>query len=196
MKRRKRAALFGLLSSGLVVKLFVGAVAVAAVGSVAASAVRTDAVPPPVATTVVHRSTTLATTPDATASSDAGNTPAPPVAPATADDVDSQVAAAHEYAAAIQEWADCVSREASAHSGGPFDPHEACPFKPMLGKYGLDEPDNGTVPPGHDLDGPGNSENAPGQSDDGPGNSENAPGQSDDGPGNSENAPGKSKDRR
>jgi hypothetical protein len=190
-RRKQRFALFGLLSSGFLVKLLLGAVAVAAVGGVTASAVRQSDEPAVAVEVMVPETQAPATTveelePETITVTEATST--------TVVAEDGQISSAQEYAAAVQVWADCVSREAAAHSGGAFDPHEECPDKPSPHEFGFDV----LEPPGHDDEGPGNSENAPGQNkDDAPGNSENAPGQSDDdAPGNSENAPGQNKDEK
>ena len=171
--RSHRGALVGILSSGFLVKMLMGAVALAAVGGATAS-LRSEPVPaaadviPAVITTVMPSTT------------------ATPFV-ITDDDVSESTpevgAAVDEYVVAVQIWAACVSDAATAHSGGSFDPREACGPRPEPGDFGLDD---------HDEDGPGNSENAPGHDENGPGNSENAPGHDENGPGNSENAPGHS----
>jgi hypothetical protein len=207
-KRRRRTAWFGLLSSGLLLKGLLGAVALAAVGGVTASAVMDDdepaavvAAPPETVTTADVPEFAAADVPEfappvdftqTTMSSEFyQTTTSAAVVTGEASQVNpaDQVAAAHSYAAAVRGWADCVAEAAQEHSGGAFNPFEACPDKPDPATFGLDDP-AGDVPPGQDPDGPGNSENAPGHDDEGPGNSENAPGQDDEGPGNSENAPG------
>jgi hypothetical protein len=155
-----------------------GAVAVAAVGGVAASTVRSSESPTTVAPTTAA---VAAPTEDPLTSS-----PAAVGIPDTLAfvETDPSASAAHEYVAAIQAWADCVAEKASAHTGGRFDPDVACPGKP--------QPPAGDAP-GHDDLGPGNSGDAPGHDDLGPGNSEDAPGHDDLGPGNSEDAPGQNK---
>ena len=163
--RSHRAALIGLFSSGFLLKMLLGAVALATVGGVTAS-LQTDPVvasagPPP---TVVTRAPVTSVV-EATVES---NTDDSSELIAAANE---QAAAAHEYVDAIQAWANCVSEAASAHSGGPFDPGAVCDDRPTPADFGI---------PGHDEDGPGESENAPGREEDGPGKSEDAPGRVDD----------------
>jgi hypothetical protein len=161
-------------------KMLMGAVAVAAVGGVAATAISQPDPPQ-----LLSPATTQAVAAPAATTVAAADDPVP----ATLGFVDSdpsQRTAAEAYVAAVQEWAACVAAAASAHTGGSFDPLVACPDKPSPQDHGFPANDA----PGHDPDGPGNSENAPGQTGEGPGNSENAPGHDPDGPGNSENAPG------
>jgi hypothetical protein len=197
VRQSHRAALVGILSSGFLVKMLMGAVALAAVGGVTAS-LRSEPVPvagdviPVVETMIPGTSTTFSTaatdTPaigtDDDTGVDAGKS-------ATANGGES--AAVHDYAVSIQAWAECVSDAVTAHLGGEFDPSAACGDLPAPGDFGVDGRDDdgeSADPPGQDDDGPGNSEDAPGHDDDGPGNSEDAPGHDDDGPGNSEDAPG------
>jgi hypothetical protein len=168
--------------------MLLGAVAVAAVGGVAASTMMQ-----PNAPQLLSPATTLAVAPtvDSTVITTAGDaTPVTVESEVESPNGDtSQRAAAEAYVAAVQEWANCVAEAASDHSGERFDPMAACPNKPSPQDHGFPANDA----PGHDPAGPGNSENAPGQTGEGPGNSENAPGQTGEGPGNSENAPGQNK---
>jgi hypothetical protein len=211
VRRSHRAALVGILSSGFLVKMLMGAVALAAVGGVTAS-LRSEPVPvagdviPVVETMIPSTSTTFA--PAAT------DTPAVVTDDDTRVDTDESAtrnggesAAVYDYVVSIQAWAECVSDAATAHLGGEFYPSEICGDLPEPGDFGVDGrdddgdsegapgldedgPGNSEDAPGHDDNGPGNSEDAPGHDDNGPGNSENAPGYDDDGPGNSEDAPG------
>lgn len=41
------------------------------------------------------------------------------------------------YAAEVQAWGDCVSAAARTHSGGAFDPAEACGESPSAAAHGL-----------------------------------------------------------
>ena len=170
-RRTKRAALFAVFSSGILVKTLLGAVALAAVGGVAATTVLGSDDPPDapaiVAASIGPTTSTTTTT--------TGTTALPAVAPTANPEASSpvDVAAVADYATAIQLWAECVSTAASAHSGGAFDPQAACGPHPNATDFGI------TVNPSDD-DGPGNSEDAPGHDDDGPGNSENTPGQTKD----------------
>jgi hypothetical protein len=172
-----------LFSSGILAKTLLGAVALAAVGGAASTVLQSeDPVVEP--NEIVAPSTSQA---EVVAAVDTS-----PSAPDDSDGIiieagrDDEAVAA--FVAAVQAWSDCVSEAASAHSGGAFDPHEACPDKPRPGDFGVNIP-------GHDEDGPGNSEDAPGHDEDGPGNSEDAPGHDEGGPGNSESAPGQTKEK-
>ena len=175
-RRSHRAAALGILSSGILVKMLMGAVALAAVGGVTAS-LRSEAV-----------SASADPVPAVTAAASPGTTVTPVVA--STDETIAAVElsnetgavpdAVHEYVLAVQAWAECVAEAATAHSGGAFDPHENCLDYAVPGDFGLDDRDGDTEePPGHDVDGPGNSENAPGHDVGGSGNSENAPGHDD-----------------
>ena len=143
--RSRRIALVGLFSSGLLAKLMLGSVALAAVGSWAAATVM--APPPPIVlspTAPVAEATTSTTVAEGPALKDA---PAVSVEEAVSA-AEDQAAKAHDFAAATQEWADCVSTAAIAHSGGEFSPWEECRH-PRLSDFGMDggqgRPD---VPPG------------------------------------------------
>lgn len=193
--RSSRTAVLGLLSSAFLLRMLFGAVAVAAVGGVAAAAVLQDGAPNIVTQAVPATSARAVSDPTGaipglttttTTTTDVATTTAEtvPVGSADPDGAAQQVEAVHEYAAAIQVWADCVSDAAAAHSAGKFDRVAACGEKPRAGVFGL----------GVDDDAPGKSDDAPGLGEDGPGNSESAPGLDQDGPGNSENAPGQSRD--
>ncbi len=183
--RSHRAAIVGIFSSGFLLKMLMGAVALATVGGVTASLqsdpVAASSSPPPAAATVVPNlvpSTIAAVVP---IDSDT-EVPDAVVDPTRGSD---QVAAAHEYVAAVQAWADCVSEAASTHSRGTFDPVAVCEKPSTPADFDI---------PGHDEDGPGASEDAPGHDEDRPGASEDAPGHDEDGPGASEDAPGHDED--
>jgi len=155
VRRRRRAAVLGIFSSGLLLKMLLGAVAVAAVGGFTASSVLQSeataaAAQAPAAAPTGAAAAMVATT--ATTSNTAATVLAGLEDPAATE---PRVQAAHEYAAATQVWAECVSDAASAHSSGRFDPSAACGEKPRSVDFGLDVDD----------DGPGNSENAPGHDD-------------------------------
>jgi hypothetical protein len=183
VNRSKRAALLALFSSGVFVKVLLGAVALAAVGGVAASGVFESA---PADSAAVETTVTMPTTTEGVAT--VGQTePAALVVTSPSAEQPGPDASVVAYVAAVQEWADCVSLAASEHTGEAFDPTAACPGKPAPGDYGLT---------GYDTDEPpGNSGDAPGHDEAGPGNSEDAPGHDEAGPGNSENAPGINKDQ-
>ena len=176
-RRPRRAAWFSLLTSSLLLKSLLGAVAVAAVGGVAGAALQPAEDPVLVVAGSVTTTVAVAST-------------EPPVTTGTAEVTSVSIDATQEeveeatsssdqdvagFVAAIQSWADCISDAASAHSGGRFDPALACDERPSPADYGLGHSEDA---PGHDEDGPGNSEDAPGHDEDGPGNSQDAPGQS------------------
>ena len=178
-RRPRRAVWFSLLTSSLLLKSLLGAVAVAAVGGVAGAALQPAGDLSPATTTSTVVTTSAVVIDDASENSSAPIVVAAAEGPSQAEGDVSVPATDHDvegFVAAIQEWADCVSAAASAHSGGGFDPVAACDEKPSPADYGIGNSENA---PGHGEDGPGNSENAPGHGEDGPGNSENAPGQSD-----------------
>jgi hypothetical protein len=117
-------ALVGLLSSGLLIKMMLGSVAFAAVGSWAAAAVLAPA--PTSTPPVVETQTNVVDEAPAVIGE-----PALQVEPAmTIDEIVSeaneQAARAHDMATAVKEWADCVSAAAVEHRGGAFDPKSAC----------------------------------------------------------------------
>lgn len=142
-RRTRRAAVIGVLSSGLLFKMMLGSVALAAVGGWVANSA--FAPPSQIATSdsgEATSSTTLAGGP-------AGVTrEAPDEAAVHIMSMDEllSIAAdeamrAHEFAAATREWADCVSASAIANRGTGFSPWEACPDHPQLSDFGLAEDD-------------------------------------------------------
>ncbi|NNC39097.1 MAG: hypothetical protein HKN95_00260 [Acidimicrobiia bacterium] len=166
--KSKRMALVGLFSSGLFIKLMLGSVAFAAVGTWAAAAVMA----PNPATAPLQTQVTV--TEEATAtiaeSALAGEEPAMTIDEIVAE-ANEQAAAAHDMATAAKEWADCVSAAAIEHRDGvfdPFDPELACPSKPHPSDFGLGQsqrpddagkPDHPTNP---EQANDGNKEEAPG----------------------------------
>jgi vacuolar-type H+-ATPase subunit H len=128
----RRTALLGILSSGFLAKMLLGAVALAAVGGgVAVSG------PPRVADAP---SGATATTPSFLQTEANLVNPgiiASSVAPETLDDLVEQ---ANSYARALRSWGDCVSSAARDYQGGAFDPHAACGETPSSSDYGLDSP--------------------------------------------------------
>ncbi len=157
--RSRRMALVGLFSSGLLVKLMLGSVALAAVGSWAAATVMAPPPPivisPPASVSEVISATTVVEVP---ARSDEPAISVEEVVSAAKD----QAAKAHEFAAATQDWANCVSDAAISHRGGAFRPwgvRTDCPY-PRPSDFGIGQgqgpPD---TPPGwvHKLDNPGQS---------------------------------------
>ena len=150
---RLRTALLGILSSGFLAKMLIGAVAVAAVGGVAVSVPRQAAEPPTGATATTQ--TVLQT--------DASLLDLDLVESVPADD--AFLERIHEYVEAVEQWGDCVSVAARDHSGGPFDPNAACGEMPMAAERGLK-----TSPlPGQAADAPGQQTDPPGQATDAPG---------------------------
>lgn len=165
--KSKRMALVGLFSSGLFIKMMLGSVAFAAVGTWAAAAVMAPnpaTAPPQTQVTVTEEAT--ATIAESVPADEAAMTIDEIVA-----DANEQAAAAHEMATAAKEWADCVSAAAIEHRGGafdPFDPELACPSKPHPSDFGLGlsqrpedagKPDHPTSP---EQANDGNKEEAPG----------------------------------
>ena len=124
----RRAALVGLLSSGFLAKLLLGAVAVAAVGGVAATMPRTTPYAPfeAAATTQTLLQVNVPVKPEALAATEE----AMPATEALVENV-------HEYAMALQMWGDCVSEAARGHSGTSFDPKTACGETPAAAAYGF-----------------------------------------------------------
>lgn len=144
-RRPRHVALVGALSSGMLVKVMMGSVALAAVGSVAAASLfpTEQNVPPQPA--VVESSTTTAVHTSPAALTD--------------DEIDdlvtealSQAGRAHEHAAAVQEWAECVSSHAAEHRGESTNPQEACGDKPRPSDFGLanENSNRPEVPPGEE----------------------------------------------
>ena len=126
----RRAALVGLLSSGFLAKLLLGAVAVAAVGGVAATMPRTTPYAPfeAAATTQTLLQVNVPVKPEALAATEE----AMPATEALVENV-------HEYAMALQMWGDCVSEAARGHSGTSFDPKTACGETPAAAAYGFSD---------------------------------------------------------
>jgi hypothetical protein len=179
---RLRTALLGMLSSGFLAKMLIGAVAVAAMGGVAVSGLRQAAEPPTGATattqTFLQTEASLLDL-DLVESVRAG---------------DAFVERVHEYVEAVEQWGDCVSVAARDHSGGPFDPEAACGETPMAAEHGLKTsplPGKAADAPGQQPDPPGKAADAPGQQPDPPGKAADAPGQQPDPPGKAADAPGK-----
>ena len=109
----RRTALLGILSSGFLAKMVLGAVAVAAAGAVAVSLPYEAADAPfvnPAATEILLQTETPLI-----------ETEVVETLPANA--LLERVSA---YVESVQQWSDCVSNAAREHSGGPFDPKEAC----------------------------------------------------------------------
>jgi hypothetical protein len=121
--------LFGLFSSGFLAKTLAGAVALAAVGGVAATMPREPAgVPTQTSTTtqaLVGAETPLAVS----------GTLVPTEMDTSAAEV--LVQRAYEYARELQGWGECVSAAARNHPGGPFDPVQACGEAPAAADHGL-----------------------------------------------------------
>jgi hypothetical protein len=121
--------LLGLFSSGFLAKVLAGAVALAAVGGVAVTMPREPVGVP------TQTSTTTQALVEAETSSGASGTSSPPETETPTADV--LVQRAHDYARDMQEWGKCVSAEARDHSGGSFDPVQACGETPTAADHGL-----------------------------------------------------------
>lgn len=157
-------ALVGVFSSGLLIKMMLGSVALAAVGSWAAASVM---IPGSLATPPVDG--TQVAVIDETPAADR---PAPQEERAMTieeivSEANDQAARAHELAAQAKAWANCVSEAAIAHRGEAFDPRSNCPNEPQppfgLGQSQRPEdagkPDHAATPePGSN----GSKDNAPG----------------------------------
>ena len=163
--KSKRMALVGLFSSGLLIKMMLGSVALAAVGTWAAAAVLapSPATAPPQTQVTVADETTSTIAESVLDGGEAALTIDEIVA-----DANEQAAAAHDMATAAKEWADCVSAAAVEHRDGAFDPFESCPPKPHPSDFGLGQsqrpddagkPDHPTSP---EQANDGNKEEAPG----------------------------------
>ena len=163
----RRTALLGILSSGFLAKMVLGAVAVTALGGVAVSLPHETAdapIGPPASTQTLLQTDTAPVETDL-------------VEPLPADD--ALLERVHAYVESVQQWGDCVSDEARKHSGGPFDPKTVCNDMPAASEHGLDTiRGNSADAPGHRQDPPGNAADAPGQQDP-PGKSVDAPGTAD-----------------
>jgi hypothetical protein len=160
----RRTALLGILSSGFLAKMVLGAVAVTALGGVAVSLPHETAdapIGPPASTQTLLQTDTAPVETDLVEPLPAG---------------DALLERVHAYVESVQQWGDCVSDAAREHSGGPFDPKTTCGTTPAAAEHGLT-----TLP--------GKSATAPGQQDDPTGKSATAPGQQDP-PGKSVDAPG------
>lgn len=123
----RRAALIGLLSSGLLIKIMVGSIAVAAVGGWAASTAHTSDPPPPVL------GIDLRTT-DSTLMQE----PAEPTVDEILDTAREQ--AEHAQGLTDASRADCVSRWAKMHSGERLDPREVRGERPDPSDFGIGKP--------------------------------------------------------
>jgi hypothetical protein len=175
-----------MLSSGFLVKMLAGAVALAAVGGVAVSLPEVPSDPPQTTSSVA--ATDPIVVPDARVSFDSFDT-----AEAMMISAIRQAERARQFAGQMQAWGECVAAEASAHSGGPFDPKAACGSEPDPGSFGLDDaPGRSGEAPGRSGETPGQSGEAPGRSGETPGQSGEAPGKSGETPGQSGDAPGRS----
>jgi hypothetical protein len=130
--RSRRAALIGLLSSGLLIRIMIGSIAVAAVGGWAASTSRVPDSLPVVSSTIGADPTTQ--------TSQAIQEPAEPTVDDILDTAREQAEHAQGLADASRAWADCVSRWARMHSGERFDPREVCGERPDPSDFGIGKP--------------------------------------------------------
>jgi hypothetical protein len=118
LRRTRRAVIFGLLSSGFLTKMALGTVALAAAGGIAVSLPVVEQAP-----IVVE-----ASVPSEVPGAQVVNGP---------NDADETVRHAEEFAAEVRSWGQCVAEAASEHSGGAFDPVEACGPTPSPDDHGL-----------------------------------------------------------
>ncbi len=126
-RRARKAALAGLLSGGLLAKLLLGTVAVAA----AAGLVVGPAMDEPAAGEPVE---SIAQT----------VSDAPPAQSTEMPSAEAQAQRAQALADQVRAWAACVSTAAAEHRGGPFDAATECGEAPQFtgrgNGYGLDNP--------------------------------------------------------
>ncbi|MDF1596002.1 MAG: hypothetical protein P1T08_07895 [Acidimicrobiia bacterium] len=137
--RRRRTAVIGIFSSGLVIKLMMGSVALAAVGGFASASV----VPAPNPFAGETESTVAGVQIDAP-----GDQIDAPSTDLTFDEMialvssaQSQAVSARELAAAAQEWADCVSDYAKGYHEEGLNPTDVCGPHPRPSQFGLDDDD-------------------------------------------------------
>ncbi len=136
--RRRRTAVIGFFTSGLVIKLMMGSVALAAVGGFASASVV------PADRSAGEMEPTVAGV-QLDAPRDQIGAPAPDL---TFDEMTSlvssaqnQAVSAHKLATAAQEWADCVSDYAKGHHGEGLNPKEVCGPHPRPSQFGLGDDD-------------------------------------------------------
>ena len=165
--KSKRMALVGLFSSGLLIKMMLGSVAFAAVGSWAAAAVMAPA-PTSTPPVVQTQTTVVDESPAVTGEPALQVEPAMTIAEIVSD-ANEQAAAAHEMAAKIQKWANCIANAAINHRGKAFDPKSACEYpdiqEPTFG-FGNSHPPADAGNPDHpakpEQANNGNKDEAPG----------------------------------
>lgn len=133
-RRGGRAVLLGLLSSGFLAKMLIGAAAVAAIGGAATGISRVTPDPG------IARTTT-------TSSIVETEVPASGlVAPGTAVNVVAEPPASEElveralaYVTEVETWGECVSLAAREHSGEGLDPKEECGEMPAASDLDLED---------------------------------------------------------
>ena len=136
-RRSRRAAFISLLSSGLLLKLMMGSVALAAVtGLAAVSVLPSNNVAPGSSDSTVTESTMT----DANTSGVEG----PGDSVLTEGELDeiviearNQAESAGELADAAKDWANCVADFAQEHRGEGIHPQEICGDHPRPSEYGL-----------------------------------------------------------
>ena len=162
--KSKRMALVGLFSSGLLIKMMLGSVALAAVGSWAASAVLAPA--PTSTPPVVQTQTTVVDEAPAVIDEPALQVERAMTIDEIVSEANEQAALAHEIAAKTRAWADCISMAAIEYRGRAGDPQSRCEdLKPPFGLGQSQRPDDAGNPdhpakPEHAND--GNKDEAPG----------------------------------
>jgi hypothetical protein len=133
--RRRRTAVIGLFSSGLVIKLMMGSVALAAVGGFASASVvpatnrSAGATEPTVACLQLDAPLDQIGAPSSSLTFDEMT--------ALVSSAQNQAVSAHELATASQEWANCVSDCAEGHHGEGLNPNEVCGPYPRPAQFGL-----------------------------------------------------------
>ena len=136
-RRSRRTAFISLLTSGLLLKLMMGSVALAAVtGLAAVSVLPSNNVAPGSSNSAV----TAATTTDPTTSGGEGSGDSV----LTEGELDeivtearNQAESAGELADAVKAWANCVAGFAQEHRGEGIHPQEICGEHPRPSEYGL-----------------------------------------------------------
>lgn len=145
---RRRGATFGVISSGLVVKLILGTAAFAAVGSFATSVVLPTSLDSPDTTEVgVLNPGTQTTSTDGEASPYRGFISDEQISNLI-EAAQSQADEAREHAETAQAWADCISSYAREHPDDQLNPTEFCGEGPSSSR-GNDK--KTTATPGQDV---------------------------------------------
>ena len=156
--KSKRMALVGLFSSGLLIKMMLGSVAFAAVGSWAAAAVMAPA--PTSTLPVVQTQMVLVDEAPAVIGEHALQVEPAMTIDEIVSNANEQAALAHEIAAKTRAWADCITAAAINNRGRAANPQSQCEdLKPPFGLGQSQRPDDAGKP---DHSNDGNKDNAPG----------------------------------